>query len=222
MSYFCSTRRMLAVLAACVTPFSAQAAPMGFKDSWMAMGDFGPNWRELYVNYATTPRDAWGVSGTYMQSDDKQHSVHLAEATYTRLLHRWNLPHAQANVWFIGGLGSARMEEKIGGSSRTRVMASPGIQFDYETTRVYFATMTRLYRARGINHDYGSVRAGFSFYETDYDQTQPWLIVEARRMHDLSDKTEITPMLCLINKNYFIEAGVNNSHQARLNFMYIF
>ena len=29
-------------------------------------------------------------------------------------------------------------------------------------------------------------------------------------------------MLRLINKGYFIEAGINNSRQFRLNFMYIF
>ena len=41
-------------------------------------------------------------------------------------------------------------------------------------------------------------------------------------MRGLSDKLEITPMLRLINKGYFIEAGVNNSRQWRFNFMYIF
>lgn len=91
---------------------------------------------------------------------------------------------------------------------------------DYETTRIYLAATARLYRARGLNHDYASVRAGFSFFEADYDEIQPWLVVEARRMRDLSDKTEITPMLRLVHKRFFFEAGVNNSRQARANFMY--
>lgn len=199
----------------------AQAGPMGFKDSWMTMGDFGPNWREAFVNYAVTPRDAWGVETTYMRSDDKTISGDLVDVSYTPLLHRWNRPHAQANLWFVGGIGGFKSNapNKV---DETKIMATPGILFDYETTRVYLAAAGRLYRAQGINHDYGSARAGFSFYEADYDQTQPWFIVEARRMRNLSDKLEVTPMLRLINKNYFIEAGVNNSHQARFNFMYIF
>ena len=41
-------------------------------------------------------------------------------------------------------------------------------------------------------------------------------------MRDLSDKTEVTPMLRLINKDYFVEAGVNTDGQGRFNFMYIF
>jgi len=196
----------------------ANAGPMGFKDSWMGMGDFSPSWREAFINYAVTPRDAFGVSGTYMRSDDETKTRDLAELTYTRLVKRWNMRDAQANLWFSGGIGTLSGNDFDG----SKTMVSPGLQFDYETTRVYFAVAEKLYRAKDINHDYSSVRAGFSFYETHYDQTQPWFILEARRMNGLSDKTEVTPMLRLINPNYFIEAGVNNSSQLRFNFMYIF
>jgi len=196
----------------------ANAGPMGFKDSWMGMGDFSPSWREAFINYAVTPRDAFGVSGTYMRSDDETKTRDLAELTYTRLVKRWNMRDAQANLWFSGGIGTFSGNDFDG----SKTMVSPGLQFDYETTRVYFAVAEKLYRAKDINHDYSSVRAGFSFYETHYDQTQPWFILEARRMNGLSDRTEITPMLRLINPNYFIEAGVNNSSQLRFNFMYIF
>jgi hypothetical protein len=214
-------RRTAASAAAMLAAGAAGAGPMGFSDSWMAMGDFGPNWQEAFVNYAVTPRDAIGIEAAYMRSDDETRTRHLADLLYTRLLHRWNLPHAQANLWFIGGIGTVDIRDP-GGVRDRRTMLTPGVQFDYETTRLYLAATHRLYRARGINHDYSSLRAGFSFYEADYEETQPWLIVEARRMHDLSEKTEITPMLRLIHKNYFIEAGVNNSRQPRFNFMYIF
>jgi len=191
---------------------------MGFKDSWMAMGDLGPNWREAWVNYAPTARDAVGVGGLYMRSDDELTRRDLAEVTYTRLLQRWNTRDSQANAWLLVGVGTVEGNDFAG----TRTMFTPGIQLDYETTRVYVSAVGRLYRASGINHDYGSVRAGFSFYETNYEETQPWLIVEARRMRDLSDGIEITPMLLLVNKSYFIELGINNSHQVRFNFLYIF
>lgn len=197
---------------------TAIAAPMGFKDSVMAMGDFGPNWRESWANYAFTARDAIGVGGLYMRSDDETKTRTLAEVNYTRLLQRWNLQNAQANVWLFAGIGSIRGNDFSG----SKVAYAPGVQVDYETTRVYFAATARLYRASGLNHDFGSLRAGFSFYEADYDETQPWLVLEARRMRGLSDKTEITPMLRLIHSRYFVELGVNNSRQARASFMYIF
>lgn len=217
MTKFYARQWTAAVLTlASLASLPGHAAPMGFQGSTMAMGDFGANWRELYVNYATTPRDAIGVSATWMRSDDGTITREVDELTYTRLAKRWNLKHAQANIWFIGGVGVLHRD------GRQRAMATPGVQVDYETTRVYFAGTHRLYRASGVNHDFTSARAGFSFYETDYEETQPWLIVEARRSKGLSERTEITPMLRLINKNYFVEAGMSTMRQARFNFMYIF
>jgi hypothetical protein len=203
------------VIAGCGT---AMAAPMGFKDSTMAMGDFSPGWREAWVNHALTARDAIGVGGLSMRSDDKTRRRTLAELTYTRLLKRWNMPHAQANVWLFAGLGGIEGNDFRG----TRTAVAPGLQLDYETTRFYLAGTARLYRARHLNHDYGAARVGFSFYETDYDQVQPWLVLEARRMRGLSDELEWTPMLRLIHKRFFVELGANQHRQARFNLMYIF
>ena len=211
-------KQLLAGILVAVSGLPALAGPMGFRDSVMAMGDFGPNWKETFVNYAETPRDAIGGATLAMRSDDGRRSRNLVDASYTRLVTRWNLPDAQANVWFVGGVGAVTGNDFSG----ARTMWSPGMQVDYETTRVYASAAARLYRASGLNHDYASARLGFSFYEVDYDQIQPWLIVEARRMRNLSDRTEITPMLRLIHNRYFVEFGVNNSSQARFNFMYIF
>ena len=94
----------LLMLAVWLAP-PVHAGPMGFQDSWMAMGDIGPNWREVFANYALTPRDAIGLSQTYMLADDDSGSRNLTELTYTRLLKRWNQRDAQANLWFAGGVG---------------------------------------------------------------------------------------------------------------------
>jgi hypothetical protein len=194
------------------------AGPMGFKESYMFMGDFSTNWRESFVNYALTSKDAIGAEALYARSDDKRLTREYTGLTYTRLAKRWNMPEAQANVWLVGGVSSLKGNDFAG----TRTMLSPGVLLDYETTRVYLAATARLYRATNLNHDYASARAGFSFYNVDYDEVQPWFIVEARRMKGLSDKTEITPMLRLIHNRYFVEAGVSTDKNARFNFMFIF
>ena len=198
--------------------FSASAAPMGFKSSFMGMTDLSANWREGWVNYALTPRDAVGAGGLFMRSDDKTRSRQFTEVTYTRLLKRFNAEHSQANIWLLAGAGGVTGNDFTG----TRTMLAPGISVDYETPRVYTSAMVRLYRAQGINHDYAAVRAGFSFYETDYDEAQPWLVLELRRMKGLSDEIEITPMLRVIHSRYFVEAGINQAKQVRFNLMYIF
>ncbi len=197
---------------------TAHAAPMGFKDSWMTMGDFSKTYRELTANYALTPRDAIGVTSTYMQTNNKSQSQINNELTYTRLVKRWNMPEAQANIWFIGGVGETTGNYFSG----TKATVSPGIQADYETTRLYASANARIYIADGITNNIVSARTGFSFYEANYDETQPWLIVEARRMSMVSDAYEVTPMLRLIHNRFFVEAGANFHGQPRLSFMYIY
>ncbi len=44
--------------------------------------------------------------------------------------------------------------------------------------------------------------------------------VEARRMTFVSKQYEFTPMVRVIHKRYFVEAGANLSGQLRFNFMY--
>lgn len=211
-------RKIVFAFSLLAASLAAHGGPMGFADSTMAMGDFSPNWREAWVNHAVTSRDAVGLGGLRMKSDDGRKTRNFAEATYTRRLARWNTPDSQANLWLVVGAGPVRGNDFAG----SRTMLAPGISADWETTRLYVSASARLYRAKGINHDFASVRAGFSFYEVDYDEIQPWLVVEARRMRGLSEKTEVTPMLRLIHRRYFVEAGVSNMRQGRLNFMYIF
>ena len=76
-----------------------------------------------------------------------------------------------------------------------------------------------MFRAKDINHDTATLRTGFSFYEADYDEVQPWFIVEVRRSRGLTDKNEVTPMLRLIHKRYFFELGVNDASQVRASLM---
>ena len=160
-------RRQLAKIgfgALCsLVSLSALCGPMGFKESWMTMGDVSPNWQELFVNYSLTSRDAAGASAISMRADDGIKTRQFTEATYTRLVRRWNMPEAQANIWFIGGVGNITGNDFSG----SKTMASPGIQVDYETTRINVAATARLYRAQGLNHDFASARAGFSFFEVD-------------------------------------------------------
>jgi hypothetical protein len=199
----------------------AFAAPMGFEGSVMTMGDFNQNWREVGFNYAITSRDALGLTHLEFRSDDYISSAASDVYKRQRLLSRWNLTDAQSNLWLFMGVGEIR--GSIDNQNiESKVIASPGFQFDYETTRIYFATTHKLYRASNLNHDTTSIRAGFSFYEADYDKTQPWFILETKYTNQISDKIEVIPMLRLINKNIFVEGGVNNSGQPRLNFMYTF
>lgn len=196
-------------------------APMGFEGSVMTMGDFSQNWREAGFNYAITPRDAVGLTHLEFHSDDHKDKREIDTLNYTRLLSRWNLTDAQSNLWLFMGVGEIRGDIDSQ-SIDSKSIATPGFQFDYETRRIYFALTHKLFRASNLNHDTTSIRTGFSFYEAEYDQTQPWFILETRHTNQISDKIQVIPMLRLINKNIFVEGGVSHNGQPRLNLMYTF
>lgn len=211
------TRFLLVWLLLITLPAQA-AALMGFKNSAMLMSDFSMNRKELMLNYSPLLGHAFGIETMWMRGD-KQTNL-ITNINYTGLIKRWNMPSGQANLWFMTGIGEAS-EDSSGFSY------SPGFQFDYETTRIYFLVKSRMIRAPHLQYDTYSVQGGFSFFETNFDETQPWFVVEARTTENMVMRNEVTPLLRLINQNYFLELGITNpwdseSRTPRLNLMLTF
>jgi hypothetical protein len=204
-----------------------QAAPMAYKDGVMFMSEFGPSSYELGANYAVTGRDAFGAMAAEQTTSAgmRRNTLH---ATYTRRAARWNFPAAQGNFWLFANLNQVRGD----GLSGSVTAFEPGFQADYETTRVYFAANWHTQRAAGANdakvrHNATALRAGFSFYEAEYEQVQPWLIVQAKRETGWVRERSVTPMLRLIHKAYFLELGVKRDlddrrNTGQLNLMYTY
>lgn len=195
------------------------AALMGFEDSVMTMTEIGRYNQEWMVNYSPRLGHAFGVEVMRMSGRGEQATT-LTGLNYTGLIQRWNQPAAQANLWLYGSLGEAQ-------GQYSGFAYSPGVQFDWETTRLYFLAKARMIRAQDMRYDTASLQAGFSFYETSFEQTQPWFVLEAKTMQNNSPSTQITPALRFINKNYFLELGVTNPFQGegfapRLNAMFVF
>lgn len=194
------------------------AALMGFKDSAMLMSEFSNDRKELMLNYSPALGHAFGVETMWMRGD-KQTNL-ITNINYTGLIKRWNMPNGQANLWLMTAIGEAS-----GDSSGFSY--SPSVQFDYETTRIYFLAKARMVRAPNIQYDTYSVQSGFSLYETSFEETQPWLVIEAKTTENMMSRNEITPALRLINQHYFLELGVTNpwdneSRSPRLNLMLTF
>ena len=195
------------------------AALMGFEDSAMLMTEIGRYNQEWMLNYSPALGHAIGVEQMRMSGKGEQATT-ITGVNYTGLIKRWNLPSAQANVWFNGSVGEANGQ--YDGFAYT-----PSLQFDVESTRLYFLAKARMIRAPQMNYDTAAVQAGFSFYEAGFNDTQPWFVIEAKTMRNNDPALQLTPALRLINKNYFLEFGVTNPWQGegfapRLNAMFVF
>lgn len=221
---------VLALMALSAGP--SLALPMASQGYWMVMGDFEEGSNKLSANYALTSHDAIGAATARFDSPahggmGMRSSRESAALTYTRLLHRWNLPHAQANLWFVGQLGSLRGEGLAGGS---RTLVSPALLADWETTRLYVGGGVEAKRAGDWRRESAYARTGFSLYEVEYEQVQPWILLEARRereripragalAHEVA-KTEWMPMVRLIHRRWFLELGARRD-TAHLSFMWV-
>lgn len=189
---------------------------MAFLGGTMWMAGFDRDEREVSANIALAQRWAPGAGFAWKRSEDGLVQREWAEVNLTHRLARWNLPHAQANVWLYGGIGSLRGR----GLEGTRAVATPGFQVDYETTRLYLAAAGRLVRAEGgVRHDEAALRAGFSFHEAEYEQTQPWLVLEVERTRGYGEGTRAMPMLRLIDKDWFADIGWRRGSGLHLNLM---
>jgi hypothetical protein len=218
-------RRLATASLSALAATGALALPVGFKDSTMAMGSLGRDWRETALVYSFTAQDAIGIDMLSLQYPSMGNTQRLdaVSAQYNRRLVRWNLPQAQANIYLLTGLGAARGSVM----SATQTMLNTGLQIDYETRRIYTAAQWRGYYTRTFKGRRSSVAAGFSFYPTEYDEWQPWAILEVEKMGgDFQQTTQVTPYLRLLHNTLFIEAGVpvrrGKSDGIKVNFRYTF
>lgn len=234
--------RLLLALG-CWAAGPALALPMASQGFWMVMGDarFGDRPVDdlaLSANYALTGRDAFGAAVARFGTPGHEAGMAASRRetvtlTYTRLVNRWNLPHAQANLWFVAEAGGLRAQGVAGGDG-TRTMWSPAVLADWETTRLYLGGGLKTQRADDWRRDTAYARAGFSFYEVEYEEIQPWFILEVKRererypmaMHaghtvrHSAAETEWMPMLRFIHRRWFVEIGARGG-DAHLSFMYV-
>lgn len=230
----------LGLWLACAMAPPAAALPMATQDFWMVMGDARADELALSANYALTSRDALGAAwsrfespghGAAMSGDKRE----TATLTYTRLVQRWNMPDAQANLWWVGEVGSLRAQGLGGpGRSDTRPLWSPAVLADWETTRLYAGGGLKAQRAGSWRRDTAYARTGFSFYEVEYEEVQPWFILEVKRVRERiplarhgqhaafhrAAETEWMPMLRLIHRRWFLEVGARRG-AAHVSFMYV-
>jgi hypothetical protein len=193
--------------------------PMGFKDAAMIMGESSSSTKDLMVNYSFTPKDALGVGYHLWKGDGKVPGMRVEHTgvSYTRLLKRWNSPGSQANLWFGVDAGSVTDALNFSG---TKLGVMPSFQADWETTRLYVLGYASTLRMRGgPQYDTFKAQAGFSFFEAEYDEWQPWFVVEVKHMPGMFAKPEVTPFVRVISNSLYLELGANLQGKPRVGLM---
>jgi hypothetical protein len=195
---------------------------MGFKDAAMVMGESSALTSDWMVNYATSKDNAFGVSYHLWRGDGKISNMRVEHSglSFTRLVKRWNNENSQANIWFGIDAGNTKDNLNFQGS---RFGYMPSLQFDWESTRAYALASISSLRIQGNrSYDTYKIQAGFSFYEAEFDEWQPWLVLEVKHMPGMFDKPEVTPFLRFISNSLYLEVGANTQGKPRLGLMKVF
>ena len=195
-----------------------QAAPMNFKGSITSMTTIGKDYSSVESSYAITSKDSFGIRA--YESKGSGYQLRSGGIFHLRKLMRINAINSQTNLWLFTEAGTVSIKKNS--KEKRDSYLSPKFQFDYETKRIYGLISHKFLRVGHENFDTSKIEAGFSFYETSYKKTQPWLILKAKNTNSIFNKIEYTPTLRLINNTIFMDAGVTTDGNPSIHLMYTF
>lgn len=191
---------------------TAGAHPVSFEDAWQLMlgsTDSVQNF-ELYHSYS--PKAAFGFHA--MRFEDERDDDYFAALQHNWLLKRWNLPEAQANLYFGLGAGAAKQD----GES----FAPAGLGFfraDYETRRIYTAFESKLIGSEDVSRGVTSLSFGVAPYKAEFEELNTWLIVQLEHVSGMEDDLDVIPKIRLFKGPYFLELGCSLDGDPLVNFM---
>jgi hypothetical protein len=194
------------------------AAPMSYKGSVTTMGEAFKHYSKIETSYAISAKDSIGLKAFKAKGDG--YHVDAGTLFYLKRLMRINEIESQTNLWLYAETGLINIEKNNHDDDRFYV--SPTIQFDHETRRIYSMVSHQILRVAHDNFDRTKAKVGFSFYKTEYNETQPWFILEISHTNSMSEKLEVIPTIRLINKALYFEAGVSTEGDPKLHLMYTF
>jgi hypothetical protein len=186
---------------------SVVAKPIAFAHGTTVMAEYGAEGsKEVQVFHA--PEYFWSLGVGYLALDGGTHGE-PRDYTYARanyLVKRWNREAAQANIFVWGGAGSAAL-----GLLDERFAWNAGMQFDYETRRIYASLKTDVHRTSISTDRMDTLQLGVAPYEHEYDGLATWLVAQGRvHTDDHHVGTEWSLLLRLFKRGAWIEAGVTD------------
>ena len=170
------------------------AAPVIYQDGKMIDIIIDSKLTDVQVFDSLTSQ--WALGYRYFK-ETNQDPRHLFQVN--GLVHRWNEPESQANVYLMGG--PSLQNQVVGGYL--------GAQADWETRRYYISVATDQFFGRNPLNQTVS-RVGFAPYLAEYDELNTWFILQATQLSDSSGTSQwILPMVRLFKDNILVEFGTN-------------
>lgn len=193
----------------------AEAHPVSYKEAIGVMTWNQPFMSDYWVTYSFLPYSAFAARAMRMEMPEGEYLVYFPQIDF--LVKRWNNPGSQANIYFYGGFGGAKLNQTYGHAGQV------GIEADAES-RSWFIMGKWETMKSNITEDFhhGEFRLGLAPYEAEFSEIASWLMIQFQYHPTLTQKYAITPLYRMFYKNVLWEAGVSLRGEWMLNFMFHF
>ncbi len=207
-------------LVVALFPCISRAKPIAFAQGTTVMAEYGAGtMEELQIFYAPRYSYSIGCGHLALESDIDGRSSDITYARLNYLAKRWNREASQANVFVWGGLGSARVDGEAG----DQFAWNAGVQFDYETRRVYTSLKSDLHESSAFSHRIDTLQLGLAPYKHDYDDVATWFVLQGRRYTgEIFDGTEWALLLRLFKGDKWLDIGATTDGKLQAMFMFNF
>lgn len=202
---------LLNAVAILIPSFSI-ARPVAYKDAISLGASIQEKRLDFEGNYSIT---RWFSFGPHVvQIDEGRSKSTYVFPQFNFLLKRWNLERSQANVYLFGGPGYRDRLDK--GSFSGFV----GGQADFETRRVYMATMGQSILSTSKPYHYRwQVRVGVAPYLASYKSLQTWIIAKVDYQSYFKNEWTAGPGLRFMWRQFLLEAGSGFRGEWFVNFL---
>jgi len=191
---------------------NAHAMLVAYQDSFGIMGVNQAFHTELFLNYSLTPYFAVGERSIRFDTTDGIKQFFVPEADF--LVHRWNQPESQANIYAGGGYGVESFQNQAQG------VAMANVAVDWESRKYYLDTeFQSLLATDSKSYNSAKFRAGFAPYLAKFDELNTWFILQFETMPFVPNNPFLTPMVRLFYKNVLVEIGADFQGNWMFNYM---
>lgn len=204
----------LTALAGVALASPVVARPISYAGGHMLMLEHEPNVDRF--SYTYSPSYRWAVSAGGLRATDlaRSNELELGYVRAARLLHRWNLPSAQANAFVWGGAGQGRTALGNG------LARHAGLQLDYETRRIYTSLVSELHEGDGWSHRFDTAAIGWAPYAHDVDRVATWIVVKGMRTTNaIDDDVKPVAVLRFFTTRWWLEVGADADGRPLANVM---
>jgi len=208
----------LAAAAAALAPPDADARPVTYPGGNMAMVEHRDETTMVETMRTLTLRLAIGWHDEWDHEGDWQfHGPMIAG-----LAKRWNMPDAQANIFWMASAGVACDDvASTGGDAKPAAYA--GVEADWENRRFYTQYQAKGFWAADIDTGFTQrARVGVAPYIAEAGALHTWAILQID--HDAEDDhpLSVTPVIRLFKGGALAEAGVSFDGDAFASLMFYF